>query len=76
MTYNTLSYEWRKQIFLNTRTMTTEPTYKVLRLTTEGYTEVDNLNAVNLTKTQCDQVIQNLIADGVNPREIRAVRDN
>jgi len=53
-----------------------EPTYKVLRLTTEGYTEVDTLNAVNLTKTQCDQVIQNLINDGVNPREIRAVRDN
>ena len=56
--------------------MTQEPTYKVLRLTTEGYTEVDLINAVNLTKTQCDQVIKNLIADGVNPREIRAVRDN
>ena len=42
-------------------------TYKVLRLTTEGYTEVDNINAVKLTKAQCDQVIQNLIADGVNP---------
>ena len=53
-----------------------EPTYKVLRLTTEGYTEVDLINAVNLTKTQCDQVIQNLINDGVNPREIRAIRDN
>ena len=51
-------------------------TYKVLRLTTEGYTEVDSVNAVNLTKAQCDAVIQNLIADGVNPREIRAVKDN
>ena len=51
-------------------------TYKGLRLTTEGYTEVDSLNAVKLTKAQCDQVIQNLIADGVNPREIKAVRDN
>ena len=51
-------------------------TYKVLRLTTEGYTEVDNINAGKLTKAQCDQVIQNLIADGVNPREIKAVRDN
>ena len=51
-------------------------TYKVLRLTTEGYTAVDSLNAVNLTKAQCDAVIQNLIADGVNPREIKAVRDN
>ena len=51
-------------------------TYKVLRLTTEGYTMVDNIHAVRLTKEQCDQVIQNLIADGVNPREIKAVRDN
>ena len=56
--------------------MTQDTTYKVLRLTTEGYTEVDNINAVKLTKAQCDQVIQNLIADGVNPREIRAVKDN
>ena len=53
-----------------------DTTYKVLRLTPEGYTEVDNINAVKLTKAQCDQVIQNLIADGVNPREIRAVKDN
>ena len=51
-------------------------TYKVLRLTTEGYTMVDNIHAVKLTKAQCDAVIQNLIADGVNPKEIRAVRDN
>ena len=52
------------------------PTYKVLRLTTEGWTDFDSQTAVNLTKAQCDQVIQNLIADGVNPKEIRAVRDN
>ena len=68
-------------IFLHKNMTTPEPTdpnitYKVLRLTTEGYTEVDTINAVKLTKTQCDQVIQNLIADGVNPREIKAVRDN
>ena len=52
------------------------PTYKVLRLTTEGWTDFDTQNAVNLTKQQCDQVIQNLIADGVDYREIKAVRDN
>ena len=66
-------------IFFHKNMTTPEPdntTYKVLRLTTEGYTEVDNINAVKLTKAQCDQVIQNLIADGVNPREIKAVRDN
>ena len=53
-----------------------DTTYKVLRLTTEGFTEVDTVNAVHLTKAQCDAVIQNLIEDGVNPREIKAVRDN
>ena len=66
-------------IFLHKNMTTPEPdntTYKVLRLTTEGFTEVDSVNAVNLTKAQCDQVIQNLIADGVNPKEIRAVKDN
>ena len=66
-------------IFLHKNMTTPKPddtTYKVLRLTTEGYTEVDNINAVKLTKEQCDQVIQNLIADGVNPREIKAVKDN
>ena len=66
-------------IFLHKNMTTPKPedtTYKVLRLTTEGYTEVDSINAVRLTKTQCDQVIQNLIADGVNPREIKAVKDN
>ena len=55
--------------------MTDNTTYKVLRLTTEGYTEVDNINAVKLTKEQCDQVIKNLIADGVNPSELRAIKE-
>ena len=83
MTYNTCSNEWRKRRFFSHKNMTTpqpdmtpDTTYKVLRLTTEGWTEVDNINAVNLTKAQCDQVIQNLIADGVKSREIKAVRDN
>ena len=51
-------------IFLHKNMTTPKPedtTYKVLRLTTEGYTEVDNINAVNLTKQQCDQVLNNLV---------------
>ena len=55
--------------------MTDNTTYRILRLTTEGWTLADD-QAVNLTKQQCDQVIQNLIADGVDYREIKAVRDN
>ena len=65
-------------IFSHKNMTTPQPentTYKVLRLTTEGWTLVDS-TAQKLTKAQCDQVIQNLINDGVNPREIKAVRDN
>ena len=51
-------------------------TYKVLRRTTEGWTMVDSLNAVNLTKEQCDQVLMNLVNEGINPDELRAVKDN
>ena len=51
-------------------------TYKVLRLTTEGWTLVDD-QAVNLTKQQCDQVLNNLVQmEGINPRDLRAVKDN
>ena len=53
------------------------PTYKVLRLTTEGWTEFDPLTAVNLTKEQCDQVLNNLVQmEGIDFRELKAVRDN
>ena len=56
--------------------MTDNTTYKVLRLTTEGWTELDPLMAVNLTKEQCDAVLQNCINDGIDYRELKAVRDN
>ena len=70
-------------IFLHIRTMTTPqpnnpiPTYKVLRLTTEGWTDFDSQTAVNLTKEQCDQVLKNLTQlEGIDFRELKAVRDN
>ena len=46
-------------------------TYRILRLTTEGWTLADD-QAVNLTRAECDQWIQNLIAEGKNPAEIKA----
>ena len=56
--------------------MTQDTTYKVLRLTTEGWTLVDD-QAVNLTKQQCDQVLHNLVHyEGIDFRELKAVRDN
>ena len=53
------------------------PTYKVLRLTTEGWTNFDSQTAVNLTKAQCDQVLHNLVhLEGIDFRALTAVRDN
>ena len=81
MTYNTHSNEWRKRRFFSHKNMTTPqpdiPTYKILRLTTEGWTEFDSMTAVNLTKEQCDQVLNNLVQlEGIAFRELKAVRDN
>ena len=54
-----------------------DTTYKVLRLTTEGWTDFDSQTAVNLTKEQCDQVLKNLTQlEGIDFRELKAVRDN
>ena len=52
------------------------PTYKVLRLTTEGWTDLDSLMAVKLTKEECDAVLKNCGNDGIDFRELKAVRDN
>ena len=50
-------------------------TYKVLRLTTEGWTLADD-QAVNLSKEQCDAILQNYVQmEGVNPSELRAIKE-
>ena len=57
---------------------TPEPntTYKVIRLTTEGWTLPDD-QAQNLTKEQCDAILQNLVEyEGVPPHQLKAVKDN
>ena len=52
-------------------------TYKIQRITTEGWTDVDVLTAVNLTKAQCDEVLNTLVQmEGINPSSLKAVRDN
>ena len=80
MTYNTHSNEWRKRRFFSHKNMTTpqpeNTTYKVLRLTTEGWTLVDS-TAQKLTKAQCDEVLNTLVQmEGINPSSLKAVRDN
>ena len=53
------------------------PTYKILRLTTEGWTEFDSMTAVNLTKEQCDLALKELVeSEGIAPRQLRAVYDS
>ena len=56
---------------------TPEPntTYKVIRLTTEGWTLADD-QAQNLTKEQCDAILQNYVQmEGVNPSELSAIKE-
>ena len=56
--------------------MNEHTTYKVLRFTTEGWTELDPLMAVNLTKEQCDAILQNYVQmEGVKPSELRAIKE-
>ena len=50
-------------------------TYRILRLTTEGWTLAD-AQAVNLSKEQCDAILQNYVQmEGVNPSELRAIKE-
>ena len=66
-------------IFFHKNMTTPQPentTYKVMRLTTEGWTLVDS-TAQNLTKAQCDEVLNTLVQmEGINPSSLKAVRDN
>ena len=66
-------------IFSHKNMTTPQPdtaTYKVLRLTTEGWTLVDS-TAQNLTKAQCDEVLNTLVQmEGINPSSLKEVRDN
>ena len=51
-------------------------TYRILRLTTEGWTLADD-QAINLTKEKCDAILQNLVEmEGVPPHQLKAVKDN
>ena len=55
--------------------MTQDTTYRILRLTTEGWTLADD-QAVNLSKEQCDAILQNYVQmEGVKPSELRAIRE-
>ena len=51
-----------------------EKLYRIEELTTEGWTLLDD-KAVKLTKSQCDVMLNEFMASGVNASRMRAVPD-
>ena len=51
-----------------------EKLYRIEELTTEGWTLLDE-KAVKLTKSQCDVMLNEFMASGVNASRMRAVLD-
>ena len=51
-----------------------EKLYRIEELTTEGWTLLDE-KAVKLTKSQCDVMLEEFMASGVNASRMRAVLD-
>ena len=51
-----------------------EKLYRIEELTTEGWTLLDE-KAVKLTKEQCDVMLEEFMASGVNANRMRAVPD-
>tara|TARA_B100000287_G_scaffold400541_1_gene419846 strand:- start:59 stop:280 length:222 start_codon:yes stop_codon:yes gene_type:complete len=52
--------------------MTEEKRYKILELVTTGYHLIDN-RAYNLTKEQCDAMLNEFVENGQSPNAIKAV---
>jgi len=52
--------------------MSEEKSYKILELVTTGYHLIDN-RAYNLTKEECDVMINEFIGNGQSPNAIKAV---
>ena len=52
--------------------MTEEKRYKILELVTTGYHLIDN-RAYNLTKEQCDVMLNEFVENGQSPNAIKAV---
>ncbi len=51
-----------------------EKLYRIEELTTEGWTLLDD-KAVQLTKSQCDVMLEQFMEAGVNASRMRAVLD-
>ena len=49
--------------------------YKIMNQTTMGWTLIDN-KAQNLTKEECDKMLDNALKAGANPQYIKVVANN
>tara|TARA_R100001443_G_scaffold111499_1_gene124304 strand:+ start:390 stop:581 length:192 start_codon:yes stop_codon:yes gene_type:complete len=52
--------------------MTEEKLYKILTFNTNGWNLIED-SANNLTKDQCNALLQQFVADGYNPSKLQAV---
>ena len=52
--------------------MTEEKRYKILELVTTGYHLIEN-RAYNLTREECDALINEYVGNGQNPNSLKAV---
>lgn len=55
--------------------MTTEKLWKIIILETTGWNDIEEMNCVKLSKEQCTNRIESLLAEGYNPNHIKAVPD-
>jgi|TARA_X000001036_G_scaffold409497_1_gene420632 uncharacterized membrane protein len=55
--------------------MTDTKLWKIIILETTGWNNIEESNCVKLTKEQCTDRIESLLAEGYNPNHIRAVPD-
>jgi len=55
--------------------MTDTKLWKIVILETTGWNNIEESNCVKLTKEQCTDRIESLLAEGYNPNHIRAVPD-
>jgi len=55
--------------------MTDTKLWKIIILETTGWNTIEESNCVKLTKEQCTDRIESLLAEGYNPNHIRAVPD-
>ena len=50
-----------------------EPQYRILELSTTGWVDWDQ-NAPSMTKEDCAELYQELLSDGISPRDLKIQR--